>query len=161
RVVCVSWCHRHHRPIGGVAQSKHIDGGKMCDGWPAGPAPVLLSHCLTASAIHRLSSMSSLTFREVWAYFSVDRDGFVHLRHSAGSGRRPISRWARLDPNLENTVSSPRHPCVTPRGRGSSFRARAPKPVDDPAEGAHCNVKYNSNTEGDQRPRPVVLWLLL
>src|SRR5262245_52120557 len=33
------WCHRHHRPIGGVAQGKHIDGGKMCDGWPAGPAP--------------------------------------------------------------------------------------------------------------------------
>src|SRR5262245_45382423 len=56
-------------PLEGVAQGKHIDGGKMCDGWPAGPAPVLLSHCLTASAIHRLSSMASLTFRKVWAYF--------------------------------------------------------------------------------------------
>src|SRR5262249_43233274 len=84
-------------PLGGAAQGKHSDGGKVWDGWPAGPAPVLLSHCLTASAIHRLSSMASLTFRKVWAYFSVDRDGFVHLRHSAGSGRRPISRWARLD----------------------------------------------------------------
>src|SRR5262245_49940476 len=33
------WCHRHHRPIGGVAQGKHIDGGRCAT---AGrPAPRL------------------------------------------------------------------------------------------------------------------------
>ena len=25
-------------PLEGVARGKHIDGGMMCDGWPAGPA---------------------------------------------------------------------------------------------------------------------------
>src|SRR5215468_9957284 len=33
------WCHRHHRPIGGSGAGQAHRRWKMCDGWPAGPAP--------------------------------------------------------------------------------------------------------------------------
>src|SRR5262249_40022163 len=42
---------RHHRPFEGRwGRGKHIDGGMMCDGWPAGPAPLgMLSRCSRTS----------------------------------------------------------------------------------------------------------------
>ena len=33
------WCHRHHRPIGRGGAGQAHRRWKMCDGWPACPAP--------------------------------------------------------------------------------------------------------------------------
>src|SRR5262249_24829692 len=40
----------------GWRRAKHIDGGKMCDGWPAGPAPSgMLSRCSPTSERNHLA----------------------------------------------------------------------------------------------------------
>src|SRR5262245_65433301 len=67
----------------GWRRAKHIDGGKMCDGWPAGPAPSgRLSRCSPTS----------------------ERDHLARVRFDLGAVRSPGVH--QLAPLLEQVAAS-------------------------------------------------------
>src|SRR5262249_17983784 len=73
RVVSVPWCHRLHRPIGGVAQAKHIDGGRCATAGQ--PAPRLWGcyRDVRARASATTLPASVLTLAQYAAQASISR----------------------------------------------------------------------------------------